>query len=973
MSADPAANLGRYRLIRLVGRGGMGEVHLAHDEMLDRDVAIKFVALDRRGDDSARRRLLREAHAAAALDHPYICTIYETGETPDGAVFFVMQYVDGEPLSDVLSRGAMPVREALRLCVDIAEALGAAHRAGVVHRDLKPSNIVIMPSGRPKLLDFGLAKLVPHGGGSDDGSTTTSETAAGTIVGTPAFMAPEQIQQQPVDARSDLFSLGAVLYECLTGRRAFRGATTFETIASVLHVDPKPPSVVRPELTASHDELCHRLLAKLPEDRFQSTEEVIGALRLLLTDSARTGPSDPGVPLPVPTRVSALLRRSRPWLAAAAVLAALAAAWWVAARPSPLPVVPAEADVWYRRGTEAIREGAYHTGRTALEEAVARFPGHVLAYARLAEAYAELDDQRAAQNRLLRVSMLVPNESRLPEPERVRLQAVRALVVRDVDEAIARFRRLAELSPGDAGVWLDVGRAQEAAGLRAAARESYARAIQIDGQYAAAHVRLGRVEALESRLKEALAAFDEAERLYRASSNFEGLTEVLLRRAAALDAFGHLERARTQAERARQLAAESQTVSQQLRAQLLLSSITASQGDLAAALAAASDAVSAASAAGLDTVAAEGLIDLAITLQWVRRPEEAEAQARRAVQLAEDRGARLTAARARLQLAAIHESHGRAESALEEVEAVLPFLQDNKYRRYELLALSIAARAHQRRDALDRAEAMAAGVLSAAERLEDDAQIALAASNLASVVSALGRLPEALALRERAEGIHRQQGDRVALPYGLANKADLLIQLGRTDDARAALDELDAGIREGMDAYVGRAPRVRLLRAFASITQRSCSDALKQLDPLGAHEAADATGILAPAFRSYCGRRITPAAAELPEHAEASLERERCYWMSAAALRRRDPATASTEARRGLDSLGDLPNDELRWRLAALAAAAATEEGDDESAARMAQTAGAALRRLRDAWTDGDEGSYAARQDLVELRERVDR
>jgi len=972
VSADLAANLGRYRLLRLVGRGGMGEVHLAHDEMLDREVAIKFVALERRGDESARRRLLREAHAAASLDHPGICTIYETGETPDGAVYFVMQYVEGEPLSDVLVRGAMPVRDALRLGIDIAEALGAAHRAGVVHRDLKPSNVIITPSGRPKLLDFGLAKLVPRSQAANDGSTTSSETATGTIVGTPAYMAPEQIQQGPVDARSDLFSLGALLYECLTGRRAFKGTTTFETIANVLHVNPPPPSSVRPGLTASHDELCHRLMAKLPEDRFQSTAEVIGAVRLLLTDSAGTGPAEASGTASGWSGIRPWMRRHRAWLAAAAAVIALAAAAWFVTRPTPLPAVPPDADVWYRRGTEAIREGAYHMGRGALEEAVRIFPQHALAYARLAEAHAELDDQRAAQEQLLRVSMLVPNESRLPEPERLRLQAVRALVVRDVDEAIVLFRRLADRNPGDAGAWLDLGRAQEAAGLRTAARDSYARAIQNDRQYAAAYVRIGRVEALESRLKEALAAFAEAERLYRAYSNTEGQTEVSLWRAEALNAFGEFERARVDAERALALASETGTLYQQLRARLHLSSITASAGDFPRALDMASEAVAAAVAAGLDTVAAHGLVDLAGTLNESRRRDEAAAQARRAVDLASQRGARLAETRARLQLAAIHESQDRPEAALEELESVLPFLQKNHYRRYELLALSIAARAHQRRDALERAERLAADVLVAAERLEDGLQTALAAANLAAIHSALGRFPEALRLRDRAEAIHRRLGDHISLPYGLANKAELLIQLGRAEEAAGVLGEVEAGIRAGRSAYSGREPRVRLLRTLSAVTGLECDRALALLKAVPVEAGAgDWTSALAPVLGDFCrapsGRR---APGDAPPNAGASLMRERQYWVAAAALRRHDAGSALRGATRGLESLGGLPNDELRWRLAAVAAAAARDAGDRETAERMAATARAALDRLRSAWGN-DFRTYAGRRDLNELRQRV--
>ena len=167
--------------------------------------------------------------------------------------------------------------------------MGAAHRRGIIHRDLKPSNVMITPSGRPKLLDFGIAKqVVLPAIGRERADVSGDFTTAGTIIGTPAYMSPEQIQQRPLDGRSDLFSLGVLLFESLTGRCAFEGPSTLETIANVLHLHPPAPSSLRRELTDRHDELCRRLMAKEASDRFQSAEEVVGAIRLLIPDTSRT-------------------------------------------------------------------------------------------------------------------------------------------------------------------------------------------------------------------------------------------------------------------------------------------------------------------------------------------------------------------------------------------------------------------------------------------------------------------------------------------------------------------------------------------------------------------------------------------------------------------------------------------------------------------------------------------------------------
>lgn len=282
------ARLSHYQLERLIGAGGMGSVYLARDLSLDRPVAIKFITNDRSADASARRRLLREARAAAALDHPNICTVYEVVDDPAGPAYIVMQYVEGETLSTALHRGAVAPRLALGLATDLASALAAAHRRGVVHRDLKPQNVIVTPGGRAKLLDFGIARYADTSAASARATTDTHLTAAGAVPGTPAYMSPEQILGTSVDGRSDLFALGAVLYECLAGKRAFKGATSFELASEIISHDPPAVSTLRPQLGEAYDELCRRLLAKDRADRFQSADELLGALRVLHPDTGQS-------------------------------------------------------------------------------------------------------------------------------------------------------------------------------------------------------------------------------------------------------------------------------------------------------------------------------------------------------------------------------------------------------------------------------------------------------------------------------------------------------------------------------------------------------------------------------------------------------------------------------------------------------------------------------------------------------------
>jgi tetratricopeptide (TPR) repeat protein/predicted Ser/Thr protein kinase len=953
------ADLTRYRILRLLGRGGLGEVYLGHDDTLDRDVAIKFLSDPLQ--NGAPRRLLREARASAGLDHSGICAVYEVGETSDGRAFIVMQYVRGETLERLLERGPMNPVDALRLAARIASALSAAHRKGVVHRDLKPGNVMITPDGRPMLVDFGIARSVATESHPSDVTATMTSITHG-VIGTPAYMSPEQIQERPLDGRSDLFALGLILFECLTGKRAFEGRSPIDTAAAVIHLELAPPSSVRNELTAAHDDLCRRLTAKSPDDRFQSAEEVIGAIRLLLPDT--------------PTELSNGAERPRSrrpravWLAAALVIvfAGIAGTWRWSAR-ARLPVVPPEARIWSDRGTEAIREGAYETGRKELEQSVALFPGHALGYARLAEAQVALDDPRAAQETLLRVSALVPDESRLATSDRVRVQAVRALVLRDVDAGVSAYRQLVREEPQDAGAWLDLGRALEDAGLLADAHAAYQSAIDRNRDDAAAYLRLGSVSAREGRPKDALSAFEKAEQLYQARSDIEGQTQVLLARGNALDLAGELSAARVNLERALHLATDSKMFYQQVRARLALSSISASQGRYAEAQQQAASAVSDALAQGLDATAAGGLVDLAATLLQLGQADQAETDAKRALDLAEQRGARMTAARARTQLASIYQDAGKPDRALALVAEVLPFFKASNARWSEVTALLIASRSHRQLDHLEQARELSSEVLQVAETTKDDAQIALAATNLASVTADLGDYPAALALRLRAEEIHRRLGDQASLPYDLTNRADLLVRLGRPEEAAQVLDVLDAGVAKHLDSYVARLGRARFARAMAAATALDCVNALQRMREMsGGPPIGGSAAVWAPAIADFCNARLHRPRAAQPslETAEHAAAREAYYWRAAAALAARDFTGALAEARRGSALLGSIPNDELRWRLAAVAATAASQIPDRPTADAMRAQAREAIARLESAW-GYDTTSYRKRADLVQL------
>src|SRR5687767_641103 len=310
-----------YQVLEELGGGGMGVVYKALDTRLRRHVALKFLPVELTRHLPAKERFLLEARAASTLDHPNVCTVHEVDETPDGRLFIAMAYYQGESLRQRIERGPLPVPEALRIAAQVARGLEAAHRAGIVHRDVKPANIMLPAGGEVKILDFGLAKL--------EGEARRL-TRTGTTMGTVAYMSPEQARGDEVDARSDLWSLGVVLYEMLTGRLPFKGERDHSIVYSILHTPPGPLRPLCPGVPRPVERLIERLLEKDPKHRIQSAGEVAAALA-----AAERGDNLAPTELALSGSLGRVLRRRRRalrWAGAAALVAALAGGgWWLAA------------------------------------------------------------------------------------------------------------------------------------------------------------------------------------------------------------------------------------------------------------------------------------------------------------------------------------------------------------------------------------------------------------------------------------------------------------------------------------------------------------------------------------------------------------------------------------------------------------------------------------------------------------------
>ncbi|MGB7924270.1 MAG: protein kinase, partial [Pyrinomonadaceae bacterium] len=299
-----------YRILESLGAGGMGAVYRAYDEKLHRVVALKLLPPEYISHEDRRRRFLQEARAASALNHPHILTVYEFGED-DGHPYMAMEYVEGETLRQKITTRALKLKESLDIALQIAEGLAKAHEAGIIHRDLKPENLMISRDGYAKILDFGLAKLVPRRERAlaiDSAQNTLMrvQTQSGTIMGTINYMSPEQLLGQRVDLRCDIFAFGVVLCEMLTGKRPFAGGNQIDTMHAILHQEPRLRDAIKAQLPPGLQQILDKALATAPKERYQTITELASELKTYKRDL------ELGQVVPTQTKTRLVMKRLTP-------------------------------------------------------------------------------------------------------------------------------------------------------------------------------------------------------------------------------------------------------------------------------------------------------------------------------------------------------------------------------------------------------------------------------------------------------------------------------------------------------------------------------------------------------------------------------------------------------------------------------------------------------------------------------------
>jgi tRNA A-37 threonylcarbamoyl transferase component Bud32/Tol biopolymer transport system component len=359
MTLTAGTRLGPYEIMAPLGAGGMGEVYRAKDTRLGRDVAIKVLPTKFSSNPELRERFEREARAISSLNHARICTLHDVGHQ-DGVDFLVMEYLEGESLAEKLRKGALPLRETLKIGMEVCEALDVAHRAGIVHRDLKPANIMLTKSGA-KLMDFGLAKASATAGSASRNAPLLSAaetisgpspmsplTGAGQVIGTIQYMSPEQIEGKEADARSDVFALGAVLYEMATGQRPFEGKSQISVASAILEKDPTPIRQLQPLTPRAFERVVSTCLQKNPDERFQSARDIRLELRWIAENPIAETPAAGTKPSELSAAQKSL--RLLPWALAASLAIAVAAGAWLYHHNAGRAVMPAYRQVTFERG-----------------------------------------------------------------------------------------------------------------------------------------------------------------------------------------------------------------------------------------------------------------------------------------------------------------------------------------------------------------------------------------------------------------------------------------------------------------------------------------------------------------------------------------------------------------------------------------------------------------------------------------------
>ena len=824
----------------------------------------------------------------------------------------------------------------------------------------------------------------------------TSQTQEGVIVGTPLYLSPEQALGSTIDARSDIFSVGTLLYECIAGRPPFDGTTRMEICTKVIRDDPTLPSQLNPDVPPDLDRVVLKALEKKPDARYQTAEEML--LDLHKISSALPGSEERAVarlvsPLGGARATGALATLSdifrRPRIPVGHIAAGIALVllivfgvlWLTRATPyEPKP----EAKRLYDLAVNALREGAYFKSSKILQQAIAEDDRFALAHARQAEAWMELDYSDKSKDALIRAKDLVPNTSLLPEADALRLNAISATVSRDFPAAVENYRRLAASVPENEKAYalVDLGRAYEKNEKLDKAIESYQEATKLNEHYAAAFLRLGAALRRNQKFAEAETALNQANRLFDMSNEVEGTTEVLVQRGLLLSQQGKVSEAQAQLQQALERSVALENQDQRIRALQQLSNTWIGAGDAAKAREYSQQATQLAQANGMENLTTAGLIEIGNSYFLKGDHVEAEKNFNEALRLAQSYKGRFNEARAVVSLAALRIQQNNPDAAREYAQRALNFFQQGSYGNQMATAFTILGRAYDETGDYDNAERTFQQLLTSAQQTGDLRSVVFAHEGLGTVFLHADRIPEALAHFAEEHKTASANNTKLAMNYANDYRATASWRLGRYEEAAARLAET-LQFAEGGEGYKDLLTDVTWSSAALALSQKkfpeASSKALKALELAGSE------------FKLHAVRAGATLGLAQARSGQAEAGRKRCDEAVKLARTMRDPrplsdallafaeaALASGDAQTALNSAAEAQQRfaagkqfESEWWALAIQALASEKLGSKDSARQLASKAEEKLASLEQTWGSDNFKSYLTRPDVEDLHRQM--
>jgi tetratricopeptide (TPR) repeat protein len=853
--------------------------------------------------------------------------------------------------------------------------------------------VLVSERGHVKVVDFGLVKHFFETSSSTDvdldaQTIYSTQTRSDVIVGTPLYLSPEQATGKSVDGRSDIFALGALLYECLTGQSAFSGGSVLEIGAQIIHVTPEPPSKINPAVPVTLDRITMKALQKKVEARYQSAGEMLNDLKAAVTTLGANG-------VPVSTKaggptegfkratsavatLTMQLRRQRFSLASVipAFIAAGLAIWaiyyfWPRNYYQPSPA----ALTWYEKGVESLRNGAYHQASKALTQAIETDPKFVLARASLAQAWTELDYVDRGKDELLAIQTLTRGGLTISPKDSLYLDAITAMARRQFGDAVKAYSAIAELSPNESHVYVDLGYAYENDGNPDKALENYQKAIPLNnGQYATAYLRAGIVYFRKGDPDKALDMFDKAEHLYRVGSNTEGVNEVMRQRGILLRDKGRYPEAQALFEQCLESARGSGLEAQQISALSELSYLASMQGFSDEAEKYAQQAVAFAQQKQLENLAAGGLIELGNSYLSKRDYSTAERYFGQARDLARVNKGRVREMSAVSNLGGIYIATLRVDEGLKLVQESLNFFRQGNYPRNVTYCLTQLARGNRRKG--DHAAALQAAKekLELAKQGDSPRAIADCHGEMGSIYLDQDNLPMALAEYNEAFEIYKTVPNQLRIIYNKLNRGNVYGRMGNYYEAQLLFDDLLSATSDAKNA--GLQPLVKLLIAQTRLSQGKYSESINlaaeavkvdsNKEPEVAIESRYTLGlakVLAGDRKE--GLRLCEEAVKMASAAgDFTLHSRALLAQAEAAFDSNDAPTALRLAMEAQARFARCSQFESEWRAWMISSRANQRLGNTEKADEQLRNAQSVRSKLEEQWGADAFKQYSSRPDI---------